>query len=142
MGYSTTFKGVLKFKAEPTVSVLRALKTWLGEDLRELAPEYAEKNQVNYIDLELTEDFAGLQWSGAEKTYGLVAAVNWIIDMMRDQVLADFTLTGELTAQGEDADDRWILRMVGGRAVEIKIPVTGEKMTCPECGHQWRLNEE
>lgn len=141
MGYSTSFKGVLAFKVEPSLAILRELKKYLGQDMRDLDPAYAKQYDVSYIDLELNDEYAGLQWTGAEKTYGMVAAVNWLIERVRSVVDPDFCLTGELVAHGEDPEDRWILAMDNGLAVKRPIQDGKTRVSCPECGHCFELGQ-
>lgn len=131
MGYSTRFQGELKFTKELTASQLAHLKTMLGEDCRE-HPEWGTKD-LYHIDLELTDDFSGLKWSGAEKTYGLEKTTNVVIDQMQKK-WPDFGLSGQLAAQGEDVEDRWVLTIkADGRATKVKTPPVGKKITCPHC---------
>ncbi len=61
MGYTTRFKGVLKFKTEPTVKELAHLKKVMATDFPD-----------GYCDLVITDDFTGLEWdTHTEKTYYL-----------------------------------------------------------------------
>lgn len=106
MGYSTDFTGELKFTKELKAIELAKIKTFLGEDCRH-HPEWNATN-MTYIDLELTSDFSGLKWDGSEKTYQLTEKVNLIIDEMKKDY-PDFGLTGNLFAQGERIEDRWVL---------------------------------
>lgn len=136
MGYSTKFCGTLKFVNEPTVVLLRDLQALLGANLRKLEPGVVHES--TYIDLELTPEMDGLQWSGAEKTYSMVDTVNWLIGKMRKKYPM-FDLTSMLEAQGEDADDTWQLLMQGGKAIRVNISPTGTEVRCPECGHTFRV---
>jgi len=137
MGYTTTFKGDLRFSKELTASQLARLKTFFGEDCRE-HPEWKEPD-LYYIDLELNDDFTGLRWSGAEKSYGLEEQVSLIVREMRVK-WPDFALTGTLSAQGEDAEDRWTLSIgEDGMAKKTKVPIVGERITCPSCEHTFIL---
>jgi len=137
MGYSTDFEGQLNFTSEPTAKQLAALNSIFGEDVRD-HPEWEEKD-ASYIDLELTDDFSGIRWSGAEKTYGLEKSVNVVIREMRKQWL-DFGLTGRLIAQGEDVEDRWAL-VIGedGFASKQPLVVNGKVVTCPHCEQRFVL---
>lgn len=139
MGYSTDFKGELRFVNEPTASQLVALKNMCGEDCRE-HPEWGTDG-LYYIDLELTDDFTGLRWNGAEKTYDLDKLVNVVIIEMRKR-WPDFALTGALAAQGEEVTDRWAL-VIGetGLAEKRKVAVTGAIVTCPECACRFVLED-
>lgn len=52
----------------------------------------------------------------------------------------EFGLTGELKAQGEDMEDRWLLVIeADGLAHKRKIAITGKRVTCPYCGHRFIL---
>ena len=85
MGYSTEFKGEIKFRNELTASQLSDVSAFLTEDCRD-HPEWGNTD-LYYVDLELLKDFSGLQWNGAEKTYGMVGIVNRITDKMRKKWL-------------------------------------------------------
>jgi hypothetical protein len=138
MGYSTEFTGKLEFANEVTAKQLAKLNTFLGEDCRD-HPEWGATN-MTYIDLQLTDDFTGLEWDGSEKTYDLTEKVNLIIEKMRDE-FPDFELKGELMAQGEDMEDRWKLKIERGKAVEVKIQIMGRKCKCPHCGEDFILED-
>ena len=139
MGYSTNFTGELKFTAEATAPQLAALKAMMGEDCRE-HPEWNAPG-LYYIDLELTDDFTGIKWNGAEKTYDLEKMVNVVLRVMREK-WPQFGLTGTLGAQGEDVEDRWALQMgEDGLAHKVKVAMTGKIATCPHCGWRFALEE-
>lgn len=139
MGYSTNFTGELKFTAEATAPQLAALKAMMGEDCRE-HPEWNAPD-LHYIDLELTDDFTGIKWNGAEKTYDLEKLVNVVIRVMREK-WPQFGLTGSLGAQGEDAEDRWALQIgEDGLARKVKLAMTGKIVTCPHCDGRFALEE-
>ena len=106
MGYSTDFTGILWFTSEPSVAQLTKLKTLFDEDCRD-HPEW-ESGEAGYIDLEITNDFKGIKWNGAEKTRGLVDSVNIILSEMK-KLFPNFGLSGEMEAQGEEGSDQWIL---------------------------------
>jgi hypothetical protein len=138
MGYTTTFKGELKFTKELTASQLSKIKSYLGEDCRK-HPEWGT-NGLTYIDLQLLDDFSGIRWDGSEKTYDLVDKVNLVIQLMKKEY-PEFGLTGALMAQGEDIEDRWVLFMEDGEAVERETIIEGELVTCPDCGHRFILEK-
>ena len=127
MGYSTEFKGELKFTGEPTVKQLAKLKTILGQDARDHKGWMANK-YCSYIDLELLEDFSGIKWNGAEKTYEMDECVNIVLREMRKD-FPDFGLTGTLLAQGEEIDDRWALTIEDGIVKKTMVALTGKKIT-------------
>jgi hypothetical protein len=139
MGYSTEFKGSLRFTTELAASQLAAVKAMLGEDCRD-HPEW-NASDLYYIDLELLDDFSGLKWNGAEKTYDLDKLVNVVIRVMREK-WPDFGLSGTLAAQGERVEDRWALTIgEDGFAHRHEIAVTGQKVTCPHCDESFILED-
>ena len=138
MGYTTEFKGVLKFKNELTIPQLKRLNEMCESDFREEKTDFvppADDNYICYIDLRLTKAMDGLEWTGAEKTYGMISAVNYILHEMRKQ-WPDFGLEGELLAQGDEMEDVWKLKFVNGQAVKEKMKLVG-LIACPECGHKF-----
>ena len=143
MGYSTDFKGRLEIVPELTASQLAKLSSYLGEDVRD-HKEWGVNDKecpFYFIDLQLTKDFKALEWNGSEKTYGMVEAVNFIIQEMRKELPA-FSLVGHLLAQGDDIDDRWTLVVEGGGlARKVDWVPAGRKVECPECGHQFYLED-
>jgi len=139
MGYGTEFRGELKFTSELSTSQLTYLNTILGGDCRE-HPEWNEP-ELRYIDLELTEDLSGIEWNGGEKTYHMTESINLVIRLMRSRWWPAFSLTGELLAQGEEIDDRWMLVIKDGVAATRYVIVTGQVVTCPECNHKLALEE-
>jgi len=138
MGYSTEFKGELKFIRELTASQLSEVSKFINEDCRD-HPEW-ENTDNYYVDLELLKDFSGLKWNGAEKTYGMVDIVNMIIVNMSKKC-PDFGLVGKLSAQGEDFDDRWSLVVNDGEAKREEVVIVGAKITCPNCEHVFIVEE-
>lgn len=48
-------------------------------------------------------------------------------------------LEGQLVAQGEDAEDRWLLVMVDGKAEQREVALTGTVVVCPHCGEKFAL---
>lgn len=144
MGYSTQFVGVLKFAHEVTVPQLAALKDILGEDVRDHPewPKAPERAYLNYIDLQLTDDFSGLEWNDAEKTYGLEEAVNVVTALMR-QKWPEFRLTGHLNAQGESFEDRWSLVLdAEGHATKQPVVIPGRIVTCPQCEEKFAIEDQ
>lgn len=138
MGYTTKFKGELKFTKEPTLEQLRALRAMFGE----CCEKHKDWNApgLGYVDLELTQNLSGLCWNGAEKTYDLDKIVNVVLAQMRTK-WPDFGLSGALSAQGEDIEDRWSLTIGDdGLAHKIKIGV-GTIVRCPHCRSKFALDE-
>lgn len=135
MGYNTDFKGFLKISPELKASELAYLMKYLGEDVRE-HPEWHNNKyakDLDYINLEMSEDLQGIEWDECEKTYEMVNQINFIITEMY-KILPTFTLSGELLAQGEEYDDRWKLIINENGVAEKKdIVVVGDKIQCPHC---------
>lgn len=140
MGYSTDFTGELKFNKELAASELSELKKFFGEDCRD-HPEWDGASGLYYIDLEFNDDFSGIRWNGAEKTYDMPECINMIITNMRKK-FPSFGLFGEMLAQGEDYDDRWVLTIVDGKATRKEQPRIGQKITCPHCDGIFTLEAE
>lgn len=145
MGGSTDFAGELKFKKELTGSQLAELIKILGEDCRdhpewgEGDPDYVRLN-LSYIQFELLEDFSGIKWDENEKFYDAVEKVNLVTRLMREHV-GDFELIGQLNAQGEEFNDRWVLRMSNGQAFKEDVIIVGQKITCPCCEEEFTLED-
>jgi len=142
MGYSTNFKGVLKFKDEPTGKQLARLDRVLSKDRRDLndidVEKYMDNDDENYwhhIDLEITKEYDGIQWNGSEKTYELQRIVNWVTRFMREEY-PNFELLGELSAQGEEYDDRWSLVMNKGWASKVDVGLIAKEFECPCCNEK------
>ena len=114
MGYTTQFTGVLQFGANVTVQQLGQLnQLFRDEDLQ----------------LELADDFSGIQWDGSEKLYDMPDKVNRIIDAL------GIALTGQLEAQGEERNDRWLLKIgKDGRAFKEEIKRDAIVIDCSHCG--------
>lgn len=146
MGYSTDFKGELKFKKELKATELAYLKTLLSKDRREIGFEddskvYESDDEYwHHINLELTEDFSGLRWNYSEKTYDLNHIVNFVTKQMKKK-FNDFELIGQLNAQGEDIEDRWTLLMENGVAKKIPVEIKGKRIECPLCEQEFILEE-
>ena len=138
MGYSTEFKGELKFIRELTSTELAAVKKMLWADCSDY-PEW-KHFKGHYIQFGFTDDFSGIKWDGSEKFYEAVGAVNTLIAEAR-KTISDFGLTVSLYAQGEDADDRWILTIKDGLAIRIDTPPGGQKITCPHCESNFYLED-
>lgn len=138
MGYNTDFTGTLKFTKELTSKQLAKISSFFGEDCREHS-EWGN-TELTWIDLKLTKDFSGIEWNGSEKTYQLVEKVNLIIEQMQKEY-PDFGLEGEILAQGEDIDDRWILAIENCRAVEKPVVIKGTKVCCPNCSKEFIAEE-
>jgi hypothetical protein len=136
MGYTTKFKGILKFAKEPTVQQIAELSKYLGGNIDDF-PSPIERGKAGYIQFKLTEDFDGIQWDGSEKFYGAVDCVNWLTNTMRRR-WPDFAFVGELQAQGEEAEDRWRLVVnESGTAKGVADPVKGKQVQCPKCRHKF-----
>jgi hypothetical protein len=125
MGYNTIFEGVLNFKTELTKSQEFYLNFILGEDCR----SHKEWNAPNltYIDLKITKNKKGLEWSEVEKTYDLEYKIPLVVRLMKDK-FPNFGLKGELLAQGENINDRYILIIDDEEC--IKKDISNKQITC------------
>ena len=137
MGYDTKYQGTLYFKEELLSSELARLNSMLGEDCRD-HPEWGVNGHLTYIDLELNDDFNGIQWNGSEKTYDLDEKINLVINFMKT-INSRFGLTGKLLCQGEDVDDRFeIVAQENGYVKHIKLDdVKIQMVICPNCDHRF-----
>lgn len=140
MGYQTDYKGEFQFAEDLTVPQLAMVKEFLGEDCRHHS-DWLQSEGLTHVDLEFTDNFSGLQWDGSEKSYDMVEKVNMIIVNMREKYKG-FRLTGEMFAQGEEMDDRWVLRFneYGMAYKEKRIDAAGP-ITCPHCAGVFSLDE-
>jgi hypothetical protein len=118
MNYNTKFDGKLRFAEGLTIEQLDKVRSFLNED----------------VALQLSKDFEGLEWDKTE-TIDLVEKVNFIIDEMHKE-FPDFGFEGNLLAQGEKIDDRWVLSIDNGRAVKKPIMLEGSEIACPHCGEK------
>jgi hypothetical protein len=135
MGYNTNFTGELKFTTELSAAALLKLQSFFDEDCRDHPEWGAEAAGLTYIDLELTKDGKGIQWNGAEKTYELVEKINLIIGLMKKE-FPEFGLSGSMTAQGEDVEDRWHIVFREGREGYCEMQdavINGRTVECPHC---------
>lgn len=140
MGYSTQFAGELLFTTEATASQLARLNQILGEDKRDHEDWPIEDGYWYHVDLELTKDFTGIKWDGMEKTGDMVAIVNTVLALMR-QEWPDFGLSGRMDAQGEEVGDVWALVVeAGGVAQKIELLLEGRRVECPHCEEEFVLD--
>jgi len=140
VGYTTEFKGFLKFKKELTASQLAYVNQFLGEDVRQ-HNAWKEKtdDMLGYIDLRLTDSFDGIQWDGSEKSYYMEKQVAFILKMMRRKY-PDFELVGAMYAQGEEVGDVWKLVIVDGVPTKVPLEVEGDIVECPCCEEEFVVN--
>lgn len=136
MGYTTEFEGVLKFSDDISLKEYVAIEKLL-EDGRNGDAMYD-----GWIQLEISDDRSGIQWDGTEKFYHAEDAVNFIINKMRER-WPNFSLHGEMIAQGENISDRWILRIGDdGCAHRVELVTSSKALECPYCAHQFYLDAE
>jgi len=141
MGYTTTFTGALKFEPELVGGELAILNKIFGEDVRE-HPEWGIEGDpgFSYVDLKISDDFRGIEWDGSEKSYEMCKQVNLVMKLMKEKI-PDFNLIGEMSAQGEEALDRWTLVMKEGVAYDSKVTIDGDVYKCPHCEGEVIINE-
>lgn len=144
MGYTLQYRGILKIEPELKTSQLKYLKQFLNTDKRQ-HPEWEQNeyfNKLHYtIDMELTEDFDGIRWTGAEKSCEVPAQINYIISQMKKEC-PDFKLKGKFIVVDPADDNRWEIHInEKGWAEESKTASKGEKIICPQCGTEFYHNE-
>ena len=103
MGYNTQFKGELKL-AHP-----------LTNDEYDTLSIILENTHLKF-----NEASTALIWRGSEKTYDLDKVVNSIIKEMQE-TFPTFELQGQMLAQGDRIDDRWLLKILDNKAYAIKF---------------------
>lgn len=135
MGYSTEYRGEMKFSKELTASEIAKVNKFLDEDCRD-HPEWKNSKNLYYVNLKFNEDYSGLEWDGSEKVDDLTNYINLIIDNID---IKDFGFKGKILAQGEDIDDRYEIIIKDGRAFHKDIKPSGEKTTCPHCEKDFYL---
>ena len=116
MGYNTDFSGELFFTEDMTVTGLRRLNELLDLDPDDRLPG----KPPEYVALKVTKSLTGLQWTGAEKTYGMDEVVKWLIARMRE-THPNFGLKGTLLAEGEERGDVWHLVVDGDKVEKRRI---------------------
>lgn len=139
MWYSTNFDGVLYFKTPVANNDLAFLNTILWADVRE-HPEWNDVNNLTRIDLELLEDFSGIKWDWSEKTYDMEEKIKLIIRLMRERD-AHFMLSGILSAQWEEPDDRYDIVVEGGNIYRKEYKLVWI-VQCPHCWESFNPKEE
>jgi hypothetical protein len=139
MGYTTRFDGELNFNQKLNEGQLDYLKSILGEDCRNHPEWDVQDDQMTTIDLELLEDDAGLEWNQwKEKSYQMAEKINLVIKLMQTYA-PGFSLEGELLEQSETIEDRFLVVVKDGEAVEldtVTVPI-GTKVSCPKCSHEF-----
>jgi hypothetical protein len=141
MGYNTDFRGELKFTPELTARQLAYINRILGEDCRDHPEWTLASPDLTYIELELLEDFSGIQWTGTENTYNMDKCVETVIGLMQEN-WPEFGLKGKLLAQGEDIEDRYEIHVNGDNVVTKNVMVDGAIIECPHCGQEFEYNKD
>lgn len=141
MGYNTDYIGTMKFKDELTARQLAHLNKLLGEDVRDVDPDSARNVDFYYIDLELTDEYDGIKWTGAEKTYGMDEQLNYVMGYMKKE-WPEFELEGTFDCQGDECGDVYKIVIEDGLAVIKEVILEGKKIKCPHCDEQFILQDE
>ena len=130
MGYEISYRGQLKFVEPLNITQLKMLNKILGKDVRDnvhcqnilkkLAIKFNNKDyeDLDYIELKLTEDWDGLEHDGSENYNCLLEQINFVIAFVRG-----IKLTGELEERGEEFGDDSVIKMVDNVAVRIESNV-------------------
>lgn len=118
MGYTTSFDGVFEITPHLSKKLMREINQFCEE--RHGGPSKAFDGMPGFwCDYET--DGESLFWSGKEKSYDMLQWLQYLLDNYFTP--NGHTLTGKMMAQGEDPDDRWGMKVVDGRAKEIKIAI-------------------
>lgn len=95
-----------------------------------------------------TDDGQHIEWNGTEKFYCSVEWMQYLMDHFIGPTplaapeldfLQPHTLNGEITAQGEEYDDRWVLKVENNVASRVDQPRIGQKVCCPHCEEEFTL---
>ncbi len=141
MSYHTNYDGFLEFTCELTTKQLNHLTKILGEDSRD-HPEWdlpAYCADLYFVDLELADDFSGLDPPEDSDGRDMVNQVSAVIELMK-RIKPEFGLAGEFKAQGEERGDCWVLKIVDGKAVRVDQPTLDDTCVCPHCNQQFLLS--
>lgn len=147
MGYTTEFQGELLFTCPMSTEMLDFLGLFLWQDRRDIGLDGDDLYKRGYgsywyhIDYEFNDDQTGIRWNGAENSYDMEHIANFLIDTMREK-FPEFGLAGEMRAQGEEQQDRWILAIRDGRAVQIGNPRQRKTIRCPHCEEEIFIEED
>lgn len=133
MGYTTEFKGRLKFTCEMSSDMYALLDSILNETHLYFLVE----GPLHNIDYKVTKEYDGIEWNGMEKSYDMVEKANLILDLMQREY-QQFGFQGSLDAAGEDRFDVWVLSIgQDGRAVRSDCSGGVQNhSTCPNCGFE------
>lgn len=140
MGYTTRFSGKFAFSRQLTLdekNVLDGISQGDGE-LHEGAIK--DGSPDGYCQWETSKDGRSLQWDGSEKFYDYEEWLRFLVEKRLKPWGVD--VTGRVTWQGEDIDDRGILTVRDGVVMATKIEPNGTKVTCPECDHEFQVGDD
>lgn len=142
VGYNTDYIGQFEIKGlgHNKAYGLNVLSAMCGEDCRDHPEWKPAADNLTYLNFEVTGD--KLEWDGSEKSYDMAAKLNFITKYMRTHVSGTFHFDGEFLCQGEDATDRYYIKIDStGMAHEVPITelATGDKVKCPNCFHEFEL---
>lgn len=133
MGYSTSFEGEILITPELMASHIKHIEQTIDRLEDDNSKDY-------HPDYEFNKDYTGLIWNGAEKSRGMDEAIKDIIAATTN-LYPEIKFNGQLKAQGEEYDDRWILRVVDNLVDTEDLILTGKEVICPECKYKFRLED-
>ena len=110
--------GKLYFTTDMTDQMFDKLNEYLGEDCR--VHNDWDSGKMTWIDLQITEDYKGLEFSYCEKSYDMRNKIQFVINEMR-KYCEDFGLKGIMLAQGEDMMDRYNIIVNNDKVYQISI---------------------
>lgn len=85
-----------------------------------------------------TEDWEGIEWSGAEKFYDYDRWLQYIIDTYL--LPRGINTTGEVKYSWEDIDDVGKLKVIDNKVTIVKFIPSWEKIECPHCWEEFYAN--
>lgn len=140
MGYNTYFEGVLKIYEEVTYEEMMYLNQFFGQDARE-HPEWIQRRGVNYVDLILSKDPRFIMVDPeAEKVNEVELQLEMILCNMRDKFPNFKIVAGFLLGQGEEAFDRYKIRVNENQEVVVDWIIQNDgTVSCPHCKKEFRL---
>lgn len=143
MGYNTDYTGVIGFSRELKGSEITHLEPYLHSqyDRREDPNNTDNVGDFNWIDLEFSGDFMGLEYNGSEKSRNMEGQLQFAINRLVEKA-PDVMCNGEMLAQGEEHDDRYKIIVTNNKVTVKKIVLKGKKVVCPNCNEEFILEEE
>ena len=125
MGYTTDFKGSLKFNKPLTIRQLKTIQEFDGK--RPRSNLYVGSTMPDsWCDWAVDDLGESIAWNGSEKSYHMFEWLMWL----RSNLLSAWgivLLDGIIEASGEERNDRWAIICKDGILKKVKGKITYEK---------------